>query len=457
MRNSDIFNAYVKIAEEQGLVSPVKEETVQPEAPKESAKLKRYKKSPNPRAGSDTIETIEALYGVKPNNSIQYEENIMQAAHPRAVVIAPAHDKMNALVENNIEQNNIMCNITMRVPTGDGHSFRTYASNELLMQLIRVANDMDNMGQDELCKLADECIAGLKKKADFWDTVKEKAKDWLGVGESAAVGYGVGMVGGGILGGALGALFGNPMWGARLGTMFGPKLFAILGGATAALGKTHPHAVDVSTNAKETISQLDDLVKKVPESEPLHNFFVAFQAELSKLASLADQYSALIVKTQSDEQSASHDDAFSVVSAFNDQVELVKKSAQQFNDDVEKGLINRYIEKSKAISWIYTFIDNDVQDVQKSLDALMEAISNFEQSVGNVKQEAQKAIAQAKDQSQKSGYMPASEKTEVPAKSQVPTSNEPEEPATGEYSELMEYLGHKPSPEEVAFFKSLKE
>jgi hypothetical protein len=153
MARSDIFDEYTRIAIEKGLISNAED----------SPKLKRYKKDTYPRIGSDDISTIEALYGVKPDSSIEYKDNIMEAAHPNAVVIAPSYDRLNGLVENNIERNNIMCNIALKPTTGNLTQHR-YAKKELLMELIRIANDMDNRNHSELVVLADDCVSKLTEK-----------------------------------------------------------------------------------------------------------------------------------------------------------------------------------------------------------------------------------------------------------------------------------------------------
>lgn len=167
MSKSDIFNEYAKIAEEQGLISLADEDSdSQSDKPKESSKLRKYKKSPYPRMGSDDISTIEALYGVKPDNSIKYENNIMEAAHPKPVFISPSYDRINGLVENNIERQNIMSNIALKPNDGNITNHR-YAKKELLMELVRLANDLDNSGRDNLRKIADRCISEIadeKKK-----------------------------------------------------------------------------------------------------------------------------------------------------------------------------------------------------------------------------------------------------------------------------------------------------
>jgi hypothetical protein len=158
-RHSEIFDAYEKIAIESGLVSS-DEELVKKAAEerKDSPAMKRYKKSPAPRAGSDDISTIEALYGVKCDNTVNYEHNIFENAHPNAVIIGPAYDRMNGLIENPNERQNFIINQIMnKTPNGNLTQHR-YAKEELLMELIRVANDLDARGNESLRKLADHCI-----------------------------------------------------------------------------------------------------------------------------------------------------------------------------------------------------------------------------------------------------------------------------------------------------------
>lgn len=158
MVKSEIFDNYAKIAEAAGLV-----------AAEDSRKIKKYKKESDPRLGSDDISTIEALYGVKPDNSVKYEENIMEAAHKEPVVIGPSYDKIQALVENEIERQKIDFNIVMG-PLSDGsnaHTYKKYAENELMLQLVRIANDMDNKGAEELRILADDCLNAMVKKSQF--------------------------------------------------------------------------------------------------------------------------------------------------------------------------------------------------------------------------------------------------------------------------------------------------
>src|SRR5690606_37911880 len=69
------------------------------------------------------------------------------------------------LVENNIERNNIITNIVLSPTTGH-HTNHKYARKELMLELVRVANEMDNKNND-LFKLADDCLIALSKENNF--------------------------------------------------------------------------------------------------------------------------------------------------------------------------------------------------------------------------------------------------------------------------------------------------
>lgn len=169
--NSEIFEAFAKIATEQGLVKQAAE--------KESKELKEYRDATYPRVGSDTVSVIEALYGVKPNHleSIEYEHNIAEDAHPNQVVIGPSYDKINALIENINERQRIMINITQKPSNGNVFKKR-YA--EFMNELVKVGNDLDNRNMSDLRVLADTCLSQASE-------LNKVAFPWLIAGVAAAV------------------------------------------------------------------------------------------------------------------------------------------------------------------------------------------------------------------------------------------------------------------------------
>lgn len=158
MRRSEIFDSFVKIAEEKGMIS------------KDYHAGKKVLEQTG-RADSLDISAIEALYGVKPDapSGMEYKKNIMEDAHPNSVVISPSYDKLNGLVENNNERQNILLHIVQKTPDGL-LTQRKYAERELLLALVRIGNDLDNRNQDELRSLSDACLEqvhykGFKKEA----------------------------------------------------------------------------------------------------------------------------------------------------------------------------------------------------------------------------------------------------------------------------------------------------
>ena len=157
MRDSEIFSNFVKIAQEQGLISKdSKGKTALAEAGK-------YDK--------EEVSNIEALYGVKPDapKEMEYERNIMEVAHPNSLVIAPSYDKLNGLVENNIERQNILLHIVNK-PVNGHLTNHKYAKDDLIKTLVRVGNTMDTKEEITLCSLADHCLNQVAQTTTFKKT-----------------------------------------------------------------------------------------------------------------------------------------------------------------------------------------------------------------------------------------------------------------------------------------------
>jgi hypothetical protein len=446
MRNSDIFNAYLKIAEEQGLVS--KEET-QPEKPKESAKMRRYKKSPAARAGSDTIETIEALYGVKPTSTVEYEKNIMEAAHKKPVVIAPAYDRINALVENNIERNNIMCNIVMRQNTGDGHSFRAYAANELLMSLVRVANDMDNMGQDELRVLADECIEKLsvKKKINKVAILPAFLGFFL-TGPGLAVGAAL--------------LAGIWLWGHATDPDKGLK---------NNIARALKELDDLKTNSWYE-SDVDGTVQR--DVEIIEQHLQTLEKYVDALQNVMDKVYKPTTLTEKAElakfQVAAEENknAASVVQVFVKAVdEITPMLTTAINNFTSKTYQASHTQESwlgGITSWLgealhgrWGLVANDFISAANALIPLKSSLLEMSQKVGSFSEVEARYQGELTDGVKNAFYTQPGEGGEKPGIGTPEKSQEASAPMDKDYTELMDYLGHKPSAAEVEFFKSLKE
>lgn len=143
MTRSEIFEEYARIAREQGLISEAAEK--------------------GPRRGSDDISTIEALYGIKPNGE---EKTLTEQAHPESVIIAPSHDRVNGLVENDQERQNIMVGICTKPHQAKltGHKY-AQTKNDLMNELIRLGFYLEAQQEEGLVNLADACSERMVKKA----------------------------------------------------------------------------------------------------------------------------------------------------------------------------------------------------------------------------------------------------------------------------------------------------
>lgn len=171
MRRSDIFEEFAKIAQAQGLLSEATPEEVQ-------KKLEN-----NPRMDSLDTSAIEALYGVKLDapKDMEYKRNIIEDAHPKSVVVSPSYDKLNGLVENLNERQDILMHIVQKMP--NGHLVqRKYAEKQLILSLVRLGNDLDNQNKEELRVLADVCLgqAAMLKKSELVSTAIAPAI-WAGI------------------------------------------------------------------------------------------------------------------------------------------------------------------------------------------------------------------------------------------------------------------------------------
>lgn len=160
MKKSEIFDNFVKIAQEKGMIS------------NDSSEAKK-KIEQTGRAGSDDISTIEALYGVKtdPAKGMDYKNNIMEVAHPNSVVVSPSYDKLNGLVESNIERQNILLNIVNKPVNGHSTQHK-YAETQLLLTLVRIGDELDKRNENELRALSDVCLEQTSKK-NFTKTAQD--------------------------------------------------------------------------------------------------------------------------------------------------------------------------------------------------------------------------------------------------------------------------------------------
>lgn len=138
MNKSEVFEEYIKIMN-NGLNKTAQRANVEPKK-----------------------KDVEKLYRNE-EDVVKYNKNLMQEAHPKKVIFGPAYDPINALVENNIEQHNIMTAIVNQNPTGQ-LDHKKYAEQQLKLSLIKIANELD-FKDSRLRPLADTCIDQFNKQA----------------------------------------------------------------------------------------------------------------------------------------------------------------------------------------------------------------------------------------------------------------------------------------------------
>ena len=226
MSKSEIFDNYVTIALSAGIIKNAAEK------PKKS------------RMSAEDISTIEALYGVKPEDQ-EYDYNIMEQAHPNSVIIAPSYDKVNGLVENENERHNIIVNQITKHNDGNlNHS--KLAKNSLVKELLKLGNHLDNIHDDELRKLADVCV-------EQCTTYKKAALPAVALGVAAV---------------------------------------AAIIGAYYYINYTMPSDQGVINNCEKAIRELNDVLEKqIPED--LSKFIKEMEKEMTELQTITLKYNKL--------------------------------------------------------------------------------------------------------------------------------------------------------------------
>jgi hypothetical protein len=432
-RNSDMFEIYAKLAEEKGLVKTAAEEH------------KAYRDSVQARNSSADISTIEALYGVKPEaiEGMEYERNIIEIAHPEPVVIADAYDKLNGLVENINETHNIIINkVRSKAPSGTPN-FAKEAKKALTMELIRIANDMDNADQEDLRILADDCIGELKKKAAWYDTVSDlahKAVDAIGGSSADRFVNDVGGVGEGALAGAaVGAGVA-----AILGSWTGPGEIAIIpaGAVVGALAgyllNTSPKIKNIKENAKELLSQLEDVKKAVPSEA---SFFAQMEESLHKLDAASDKYLAAINLTQS--KSMKNEEPSP------EEVKAVKDASEEFKKAITIDKLFEIFETKNKMGLFAAAkgtIFDEVKDVEESFSSLKVAVDRFVALMGGITNKAKADIKEEKTEEK-----PKDKETAKPG--MVPQS---EDAMSAAWKAFHSLTGTKPNADGANFLDSLK-
>ena len=364
---SDIFEEYAKIAVAQGLV-------------KEASLEKKAEEETNPRYDSLDLDAIEMLYGVKPNGE---EKHIVEQSHPESVVVSPAYDRVNGLVENGLERQDIMHWIATK-PNHGKHIQERYvkAHQELVNEVIKAAFILDRDNEHELMAFADRCAGRLN------DSVLIKsARTW-----------------GDIFGG-LGSVLGPPAVAALVGA--GPWGWGIAGVAIGitALVNHFGGMIDqgVKANAENAISELQDVVQDPDEAKGYGDKIQDMISDIQYLLQVHQDIADLHIEGSEDANAT-----ISELKAGNKALTAYKKAArgigQKINSwiDLLKAIAQKDKEMSgpqsaplalldKVVKFVWTpDVDDAVTALETLRDSLTESVSAMTKLYDAVKTQADK-------------------------------------------------------------------
>lgn len=337
---SEVFEEFVKIAQE-----------------KNSADSDRKKLENTRRHSSEEVKKLEELYNIKPEQLDGNYDNMVDRAHPETIVLSPAYDKPNGIIENLNERHSLIKEVIQKAPRGQHTNRRVHAHNELSLNLIRLGNDLDSSNKQELADLADACLNQMITK-----------KAWLAI----------------------------IPW--------------ILGGLTATLTleKQLPNVnKGLTTNTKALLSELNDLtssnsnfgigtkykrefieiIKKIQAE--IISFSKKYASEFEKFnffqiqdaKQLLDEQDKLAETASSNKESL--DDLFA---ATKNMIKFIDKVIDLFNKEQfiknqieDIGAITDTIESSHVINNITGLFNpfDDVNDVKKALSTYKDSLDNI--------------------------------------------------------------------------------
>lgn len=353
---SEIFENFAQIALKEGLIS-----------------VNPMKKEAADKTDKERQKEIQMLYNVKPNGK-EDEESITERAHPDTVVIAPSYDKVNGVVENDMQQSDIMGYIAMKNPDGNYATFKL-AHDSFALELSKTAQMLDNKSIDDLRILADSC---LEKFADAKNITPE----------------------------ALGAATGLKRFLPKFlagGAAAGSSLLSpwILGGlGVAGLGAAvfyfanHTHVKNVVSNLAILDEELQDL-DNVPYKNELTKVSSGVKAEFVKIKSLLTEARALIQQYKQAEDSQksleisekatnireSMEDHFDQILAYQADLrdianEIKASESGQFDEEGSSWDFLNVIKDGLSSIW-----QSDAEDVRDAVLALDKSLDKFTSSV----------------------------------------------------------------------------
>lgn len=159
MSQSEIWDEFEKLAITQGLVSVGEDD----ETYDADAQVSRAKS----RADSLSDDAVRLLYGLKPESIYDTKKTMIEVAHPDTVVIAPAYDAMNSVIENEHQRQNITTYIAQKTPNGQLTQRRYVAARkDLVNSLVKAAFMLDNRDELELMSFADSCAVRVDQRSE---------------------------------------------------------------------------------------------------------------------------------------------------------------------------------------------------------------------------------------------------------------------------------------------------
>ena len=412
-KKSETFDNFVKIALEKGLI---KQEEIKTALRSDDLKPKTRDQVTN-RDYEKARENYD-LYDLKIKQlpGMEYENNIVEYAHPIPVILpAPTYDKINALVENVNERQNIILNLLSRPVTGNNFAFKL--AEDLSLSLIRTAGEMDLKDQEELMVLADTCATQLKKLADeaksfntkdLEDVAKQYGETAVDVGGGAATGAAIGAVAGGLIG-ALGGPFG-----IGAGLSGGAWLGGAAGGVISSIMKTSPEAKNVAINANIAREELEDLMKDFPGDVLMHTLHTA----LIHISSTASMYANTVDKMHLSNNKTDGSLAKNIAEKYMTELNNLQKTMGLFLADAKSGKYKKNESDfwSKVKKPFNMFSSDDVEDEVKALETLNRVIFETQKVIQTAQQQAQE-LSDKVEETQATPYKSPSQALQHPEES----------------------------------------
>lgn len=241
---TNVWEEFEKMAVDQGLID--NEENNDP------------KKSEKSNSLSD--DAVSLLYGITPE-SIFDKKDIIEIAHPDTVIVAPAYDAMNAVIENVNQRQSIMAYIANKTPTGQATGTRYVAAKQdLIKSLVKAAFALED-NNEQLMNFADNCAVRLDQRAELFTKEAGSTKE---AGAAAAILGGAASLAGalGPLGWAATALLGGiyySMYSATSAQNVYANCELVLQALEPLYGKTY------ATSIKQDVSNLMNSVKNMQQ------------------------------------------------------------------------------------------------------------------------------------------------------------------------------------------------